>query len=215
MRHILFDFDGTVADTLPLIFAAFRSTFQQFLGQYVTDAQILAMFGPTETVILQNTLSPDQLDAGLAHFFEMYTKEHHRVANPPEIREMLASFQEAGIRMGIVTGKGRRSADISLREWDLDRYFEVVITGDEVSAPKPNPEGILLAMKQMGISAEETIYVGDSDVDVLAGKAAGLVTVGVRWLEVTQGNGLFNPEPDYRFSDVRAFRDWVLKESRG
>jgi phosphoglycolate phosphatase/pyrophosphatase PpaX len=215
MRHILFDFDGTVADTLPLIFTAFRSTFRQFLGQHVTDSQVLAMFGPTETVILQNALSPDQLDAGLSHFFEVYANEHHRVANPPEIREMLASFQEAGIRMGIVTGKGRRSADISLREWELDRYFEVVITGDEVSAPKPHPEGILSAMQQMGISAEETIYVGDSHVDVLAGKAAGLVTVGVRWLAVTQGDGLFDPEPDYRFSDVRAFRDWVLRESTG
>lgn len=212
MRHILFDFDGTVADTLPLIFTSFRSTFQQFLGKHYTDAQVLALFGPTETVILQNTLPPDQLDTGLAHFFEVYTNEHQRVANPPEIREMLARFKAAGIKMGIVTGKGRRSADISLREWGLDSFFEVVITGDEVSAPKPHPEGILSAMQQMGSAPEETIYVGDSSVDVRAGKAAGLVTVGVNWLAVTQGEGSFDPEPDYVFTKVEAFRDWVLAQ---
>jgi phosphoglycolate phosphatase/pyrophosphatase PpaX len=212
LRHILFDFDGTIADTLPLIFTSFRSTFQQFLGQHYTDSQVLSLFGPTETVILQKLLPADHLDTGLTHFFDVYTKEHQRVVNPPEIREMLDRFQAAGIKMGIVTGKGRRSADISLREWGLDSFFEVVITGDEVSQPKPHPEGILSAMQQMGLAPADTIYVGDSNADVLAGKAAGLVTVGVNWLAVTQGEGSFEPEPDFVFTDVASFRDWVLAD---
>ncbi|WP_400164707.1 HAD family hydrolase [Brevibacillus sp. TJ4] len=210
MRHILFDFDGTIADTLPLIFTSFRSTLQQFLGKHYSDSQILSLFGPTETVILKQLLPADQFDTGLAYFYDRYTEEHHRVTNPPEIVEMLALFQSKGIRMGVVTGKGRNSADISLREWGLDSYFEVVITGDEVSQPKPHPEGILAAMQQMGLSPNETMYVGDSNADVLAGKAAGLVTVGVNWLDVTQDAGSFDPEPDHRFTDVARFRDWVL-----
>jgi pyrophosphatase PpaX len=214
MRTILFDFDGTVADTLPLIFSAFRSTFQQFLHRHYTDEEIVAMFGPTETGILQAMIPADQAEAALDHFFRVYAEEHRRVQNPAEIALMLDRLREAGIVMGIVTGKGRRSADISLRAWGLARYFDVVITGDDVSKPKPDPEGILAAMERLGARAEQTLYVGDSDADVLAGRAANLITVGVDWLPVTQKAGRFQPEPDYLFTDPSAFADWVLAQRR-
>ncbi|MGF9800993.1 HAD family hydrolase [Brevibacillus agri] len=210
MRTILFDFDGTVADTLPLIFTAFRSTFQRFLQEHYTDEQIVALFGLTETGILQNRLPAHEHAAALDHFFAIYTSEHARVQNPGEIARMLEQLHAAGVQMGIVTGKGRRSADISLREWGLETYFSVVITGDDVSQPKPHPEGIFTALKELGSTAGETIFVGDSDADIVAGRAAGLTTVGVDWLPVTQKAGSFDPEPDYRFSDAQVFADWVL-----
>lgn len=210
IRTILFDFDGTVADTLPLIFAAFRSTFAHFLQKQYSDEQIVALFGPTETGIVKNELPPDLHEAALQHFFTAYDALHQDMQNPPEIAAMLESFRAAGIRMGIVTGKGRRSADISLARMALSAYFEVVVTGDDVTHPKPHPEGIFLAMEKLGAAAEDTIYVGDSDADVLAGQAAGVKTVGVNWLAVTQKAGVFDPPPDCQFSDVQSFVDWVL-----
>lgn len=212
MRTILFDFDGTVADTLPLIFTAFRSTFQHFLQKHYTDEEIISLFGPTETGIVQNELPPHKHEVALDHFFTVYADEHVRLQNPPEIARMLEQLRSAGIQMGIVTGKGRRSADISLREWQLSSFFDVVITGDEVTKPKPHPEGILLAIEQLGANALETIYVGDSDADVLAGRAAGLTTVGVDWLAVTQKAGKFDPQPDYLFTDVQSFVDWIMTQ---
>lgn len=212
MRTILFDFDGTVADTLPLIFTAFRSTFQHFLQKHYTDEQIIALFGPTETGIVKNELPPHEHEAALDHFFAAYSDEHVRLQNPPEIARMLEQLRTIGIQTGIVTGKGQRSADISLRQWHLSSYFDVVITGDDVTYPKPHPEGILLAMEQLGANASETIYVGDSDADVLAGRAAGLTTVGVDWLAVTQKAGMFDPQPDYLFTDVQSFVDWVMTQ---
>lgn len=123
---------------------------------------------------------------------------------------MLDQLRNAGFQLGIVTGKGSRSAEISLREWKLDGYFDIVITGDDVTDPKPHPEGILLAMQKLGADPRETIYVGDSDADVIAGRAAGLQTVGVNWLAVTQKGGKFDPAPDYLFTDVQSFVDWIL-----
>jgi len=213
MRTILFDFDGTVADTLPLIFTAFRATFQRHLQEHYTDEQIVALFGPTETDILKSKLPDHEHDAALSYFFDVYTKEHGRVQNPDEIVRMLEAFQQAGIKMGIVTGKGRRSADISLAVWGLTNYFDVVITGDEVTQPKPHPEGILSALQQLGAAPEEAIFVGDSDADVIAGRAAGLRTVGVDWLLVTQKAGSFDPAPDFLFTDVQDFTKWVLAQS--
>lgn len=212
MRTILFDFDGTVADTLPLIFTAFRATFQHYLQEHYTDEQIVAIFGPTETGILKGKLPEHEHDAALSYFFDVYTQEHQHVQNPDEITRMLEAFQQADIKMGIVTGKGRRSTDISLAAWELTKYFDVVITGDEVTQPKPHPEGILSALEQLGATPEEAIFVGDSDADVIAGRAAGLRTVGVDWLLVTQKAGSFDPAPDFLFTHVHDFTKWVLTQ---
>lgn len=127
------------------------------------------------------------------------------------VREMLTRFKQAGIRMGVVTGKGRRSADISLRVLQLAEYFDVMITGDDVVHPKPHPEGIFMAMRELGGEKETTCFVGDSDADIAAARAAGITAVGVNWLSVSQKTGGFTPKPDCVFTDTAAFMRWVLK----
>ncbi|WP_312117808.1 HAD hydrolase-like protein [Brevibacillus reuszeri] len=129
MRTILFDFDGTVADTLPLIFTAFRSTFQRHLNQHFSDEQIVALFGPTETEMIKKQLPIHEHEAALTHFFDVYTNEHQQLQKPAGIIRMLDAF--------------------------------------------------LAAMKQLHATPEETIFVGDSDADTIAGRAAGLKTVGL------------------------------------
>ncbi|MFY0545614.1 HAD family hydrolase [Brevibacillus sp. H7] len=214
IKTILFDFDGTVADTLPIIFHAFRSTFRMFLQQDYSDEQIVRLFGPTETVILEQMIPPEKQEEALRHFFQLYEQEHRLTAETELVRQMLASVQQAGIRMGVVTGKGRRSAEISLRALDLTHFFDVMITGDEVVLPKPHPEGICMAMKQLGAEKETTCFVGDSDADIKAARAACITAVGVNWLSVSQKTGGFTPEPDLVFTDPIAFVDWVQKNNR-
>jgi phosphoglycolate phosphatase/pyrophosphatase PpaX len=112
MKTILFDFDGTVADTLPAIFASFRSTFQRFLARHYSDREIVNLFGPAEIAILQSQIPADQHEMAIEHFFQMYSDLHRTILTPPAIFQMLSSLSEAGMQLGIVTGKGRRSADI-------------------------------------------------------------------------------------------------------
>ncbi|WP_251081456.1 HAD family hydrolase, partial [Frankia sp. Mgl5] len=83
------------------------------------------------------------------------------------------------MKLGIVTGKGSNSAEISIAQLQLAPFFPVVITGDDVAEPKPHPEGILLAMKLLQAEPQTTLYVGDSDSDIKAAKAAGVTSVGV------------------------------------
>ncbi len=151
MKTVLFDFDGTVADTLPIIFSAFRSTFHTFLNSAYPDEQIVGLFGPTETGILHKLIPAVNLHEAVEHFFHAYEREHSLPVENDPVREMLTHFKQAGIRMGVVTGKGRRSADISLRALELAEYFDVMITGDDVVHPKPHPEGIFMAMPNGGI----------------------------------------------------------------
>lgn len=208
---VLFDFDGTIADTLPAIFTAMRHTFYTYLQEHYSDQQIIELFGPPEAGIIQNKIPSAQYEEALHCFYEKYVDEHRELQTPLSLLTMLETFQQAGIKMGIITGKGRRSADLSLDALNLTPYFSLVIAGDEVTNHKPHPEGILHAMEQLQASPENTLYVGDSQADITAAKAAGIYAVGVNWFPASQSNGIFDPAPDVLFTDPDKMTEWLLK----
>jgi len=209
-KTVLFDFDGTIADTLPFCFTAFRSTFSTFLQKEYSDENIVSLFGPTEIEMIRAEIPGGHHEEAIEHFYRVYTEEQRRVQNPPKILQMVRMFHQTGIKMGIVTGKGKRSADISIELLQLQPYFSVVITGDDVEKPKPDPEGIHKALAAIGETADKVWFVGDSDADIWAAKAAGISAVGVNWFAVSQKMGGFQPEPDYFVTDPEQLMKIVL-----
>ena len=97
------------------------------------------------------------------------------------ITELLDELQNRGAPMGIMTGKGRDTADITLAELGWADRFKSVVTGDEVARPKPDPEGPLLVARELGIAPRECVFIGDSPADIQAGKSAGMRTVWAGW----------------------------------
>lgn len=209
-KTVLFDFDGTIADTLPCCFAAFHSTFAAFLSREYTDAQIVSLFGPTEIELIKKEIPAEYHEEAIEHFYRVYAEEQGREQNPPKILQMIGAFHRAGVKLGIVTGKGRRSADISIEHLQLKPFFSIVVTGDDVERPKPDPEGIYKAMTALGANADQTWFVGDSDTDIQAARAAGVTAVGVNWFSVSQKAGGLDPEPDFYFTDADEFVRIVL-----
>jgi phosphoglycolate phosphatase-like HAD superfamily hydrolase len=94
---------------------------------------------------------------------------------------MLAELKRRGVPMGVMTGKGVRSARITLEALGLADTFGAVVTGEDVTKQKPEPDGPLEAARQLGIAPADCAFVGDSPADVGAGKAAGMVTVVAAW----------------------------------
>src|SRR5699024_11363565 len=97
------------------------------------------------------------------------------------IIQLLEALKRKGYRLGIITSKGRRSLHISLEKLNMLNYFDDMIAYEDVSAPKPNPEGIVKLMEKYSASPNETLFYGDSDADIEAGLAAGVCTIGVSW----------------------------------
>jgi phosphoglycolate phosphatase/pyrophosphatase PpaX len=209
MRAIIFDFDGTVADTLPLIFHCFREVFRKYAGRQLTDKEIVGMFGPHEAGILQENLNPESFTEAVEDFYAEYVSHHEMlVKNDQAIMNLLHHLSEQGIKLGIVTGKGRRSTELSLEFLHLKQIFDVIITGDDVEKPKPHPEGIRLAMQRLGVNASETAYVGDSNADIRAAKAADVISFGVNWLGTSQ-ESRFSAQPDHYVTSTDQFLDIV------
>src|SRR5579864_9064339 len=115
IKGIIFDLDGTLADTLPVCFAAFRRAFHEFSGRIYTNEEITALFGPSEEgSILQ--IVPDRSEECLQVFLEEYERAHASCLEPfPGILDALRLLKDRGVKVAVVTGKGQHSAAISLR----------------------------------------------------------------------------------------------------
>ncbi|HJV17604.1 MAG TPA: HAD family hydrolase, partial [Bacillales bacterium] len=127
-----------------------------------------------------------------------------------EINNLLKRLKNDGYKLGIVTGKARRSLDLSLKRLEMTHFFDVIITGDDVESPKPHPEGINKALEQLNVSNNEAIFIGDSDADILAGKQANIHTIGVQWLPNYQTIE-FSVQPDELYSNISDFNQFLAE----
>ncbi|MGP4081146.1 HAD family hydrolase [Pseudalkalibacillus sp. R45] len=205
MKALIFDFDGTLANTLPVCFYAFQTVFNRYDERDLTDDEIKEMFGPSETGIIRENLSHADKDQAIELFYEKYSDSHRRLVDSnEEIIDLLTYVKDKGIKLGIFTGKARRSLKISLQELEMDGMFDVIITGDDVTNPKPHPEGLQKALTQLGVAENEAMFIGDSNADIEAGLAANVHTVAVQWLPDYQ-TAEFDSKPDSIYKSVNQF----------
>ncbi|WP_164669975.1 HAD family hydrolase [Virgibacillus doumboii] len=211
MKAIIFDFDGTLANTLPICSYAFQKVFKEFDNKNLSLDGIKAMFGPSETGIIRKNLTNVNKEQAIELYYKAYSENHSNLVKPDkEIDDMIKHLKDNGIKIGIVTGKARRSLDISLKALQMDKLFEIIITGDDVVKPKPHPEGIIKALSLLGVQNNEAMFIGDSDADIQAGNQANVHTVGVQWLPDYHTQE-FNTEPNSSFDSVQQLVDLVNK----
>jgi phosphoglycolate phosphatase/pyrophosphatase PpaX len=208
IRAVIFDLDGTLGDTLPLCIKAFRASIQPLASRTLSDAEIIATFGPSEEGTIR-MLIPDHYDRGLADYLQGYTAMHDSCPDPfPGILELLRSLRQRGVRIAMVTGKGPHSTTITLDRFSLTSFFEKIETGSPEGPVKA--AGIASVLKHWkGISRQEVIYVGDAPSDVTASRHAGVAVVGAAWAPTTNAGRLEAAQPDKLFYSVAAFSKWL------
>ncbi|TQR18531.1 HAD family hydrolase [Psychrobacillus soli] len=206
MKAIIFDFDGTLANTLPICYYAFQSVFKEFDNKNLSPEDIRAMFGPSETGIIRENLIHPNKEEAIELYYEKYLEKHVQlVERNSEVDDLLKIIKEKGCQLAIVTGKARRSLEISLKALQMDNLFDVIVTGDDVIEPKPHPEGILKVLSLLDLNKEDAMFVGDSEADVVAGVSAGVLTIGVQWLDVYQ-TADFITQPNQIMKEVKHFK---------
>lgn len=182
LRAILFDLDGTVLDSAELIITAFRQTCRARLGRDIDRGAILRAWS---LPIRQRfrALAPDQDEEELAReYLRRYLALHDRHARLyPAIPRVLDGLRERGYPLGVVTSKRRTTTRAAVDTFGLDRWFSVYITDEDVTRHKPDPEPVKAAASRLGVPPAEVLMVGDSPLDVAAGKAAGAWTAGALW----------------------------------
>jgi len=208
---LILDLDGTVADNSDMIIDIYRQILQKYLGRAYSRQEILSLFGPPEGAILKHLLPPESFEDALENFYRLYEERHAERAFLE--RQRLKEIRSWGLRLALFSGKGRRSAEITLRKLHLQGIFDVVVTGEDVSRSKPNPEGVRMALMKLEASPEEVLLVGDSPLDIQAGRAAGVETGAALW-GTKQRQELLTSAPDYIFPSVPDFIDHVRSRVR-
>ena len=200
---VLFDFDGTLIDTGPLILESFRYTAERFLDEVPPDELLMRNVGvPLRTQM--EALKPGSGDEMVACYREHNHAVHDTLARPfPHVDEVLGEMRSRGVPMGVVTSKGRTAFGMGSRLIGLDRYIEVTVTADDVDLHKPHPKPLEVCAERLGIRVGRTMYLGDSVHDVTAALRAGSIAVAALWGGMFTEEALIASGPDYALQEIR------------
>ncbi|MDR7555292.1 MAG: HAD-IA family hydrolase [Armatimonadota bacterium] len=199
MRCVLFDLDGTLLDSYRLISEAFRHACQEVLGRDLTEEEITADWGAPLRRRFERLpgVRPEQVRPLMDAYLTAYEAAHDRLARLfPGVPEMLDALRARGCRMAIVTSKRRRTTDLAVRAFGLDRWIDVVVTEQDTPRPKPAPDPIWHALHALGATPADALLVGDGVFDIEAARRAGVRAVAALWGSREAGR-LRAAGPDY------------------
>ena len=181
---LLFDFDGTVADTDPMIIAAMNILYDKYRGGRRSPVEKIVYFsGPP----IRGTLKEEFPDMDIDFMYEEFRKLSielypSTVELFPHCRESLLSLKQKGYHIGLVTNKIRSSTLFCLNLLDLEGYFDVLMCFDDVKHPKPNGEPIVKAANELGeFDLNKVLYIGDNELDLVSADNAGVDCALVSW----------------------------------
>lgn len=209
LRGIIWDVDGTLCDTLPLCIAAFRSCLAPRLRRTPTDAEIVAGFGATEAGTIRKFV-PDDWQSAEREFLDCYERDHDASARVFDgVVAMLATLRDRGLRQAVVTGKGMRTATITLERLGLRPFVERVETGSDAGPIKP--DGIRAILAAWQLPPASVAYVGDTPYDVRAANECGVLALRAAWSQTSGGMADESAKPAATFDSPNALLAWALE----
>lgn len=183
-KAILFDFDGTLANTAPGIVSTMNETFRT-MGLPVPDEEATRQtigLPLVECIRRLGAESEESALKGVDIYRSLFPKcELNLITMFPGVEDTVRSLYAKGIRLGICTSRGRESLKRILSRYDLLDKFEDMVTMSDNITPKPAPDMVLVLLERMGLKAEDVIVVGDTTFDILMGSSAGCRTVAVTY----------------------------------
>lgn len=181
IKLVAFDLDGTIADTIPLCIRAVKEAVTPYVGHELSDGDVIQTFGLNEQGMIGSVVDAPYEELALEDFYVTYKKLHGQMCPQPfpGIRELITGLKQNGIVVALVTGKGAKSCDIILRQFDMNTMFDKVLTGNAERNIKA--DSLKWLLRNYHLSACEMVYVGDTVSDIIACKAVGIDCLSAAW----------------------------------
>ena len=184
MKALFFDLDGTLLDTLDDLNLSLNYIMQKFGYPTLEKNQVRALLGSGVKYLVTNALpisAQDRVDEILPEFKAYYDiHKDDNTAPYDKVIEMLKAVKEKGYKTAIVSNKYDKAVQ-QLKNSIFSGYIDFALGQVDGVANKPAPDGVNLALEKLGVSKEEAVYVGDSEVDLLTAKNANLRCIACSW----------------------------------
>lgn len=182
IKLIIFDLDGTLVDSIVDIKDAVNFALAPTGMKEKTVEEVRLMVGGGISLLFEKTLNGnvERFDESMDRFFEYYfehtTDSTVLYEGVEETIKKLDSFKK-----GVISNKREIFVKKVIEELHIDKEFDLIFGSDSVDEKKPSPKPIYEMLDILKVKAEDAVIVGDSDVDIMAGNAAGIRTVGVTY----------------------------------
>jgi phosphoglycolate phosphatase len=213
MDLIIFDLDGTLIDSRLDLANAVNATRHHMGMAPLENPRVCSYVGNGAPVLIRRALgdqaSESQIAAALDYFLRYYGE--HKLDYTtlyPGVRETLDRLRAAGRKMAVLTNKPVRVSRAILEGLGTGAYFFQVYGGNSFAFKKPHPVGVETLMREAGVSADRTVMVGDSSVDVETARNAGVAVCGVTY--GFQPETLLDPAPDWKIDRIEELADQLL-----
>jgi len=194
---VLFDLDGTLIDSGPIILASMQHAVRTVLGREIADEELASTIGGQGLVVQMQALDPERVDELVEAYREHNDPLHDTLEAFDGILDVLPRLRAEGRRLGIVTAKRHRTVSLALDRFPrLADQFDVVVAHEDTERHKPDPDPVLAAIERLDGEPSGAAYVGDSPFDIQAAKAAGAFAVAVGWGGIHSDERLLAEEPD-------------------
>lgn len=198
---VVFDLDGTLADTFPTVLRIFNRLMLERTGREWQLEELIPYFGPPESVMIKRMFPrAEEHEPMIADYYRLSREDGRDIKPFAGIRQLVHGLRNAGVKLGVYSGASTEAARIRVGHAGLLDFFDEVLGGDAVSKYKPHPEGLLKLIERFEVDPGATAYIGDMVADVEAGRSAGATTVAVTWGAGTR-DALFAAKPDHLIDD--------------
>ena len=205
IQAVLFDLDGTLADTAPDLGGALNAVLRRhnLPEKSIAEIRPYAGHGAAGLIKLGAGITPDHTDytRWRAEYLDEYDSRYAQDTTLfGGVNELIAELGKRGIKWGIITNKPMRFTDKLVPELGFIIPPAVVVSGDTCDEPKPSIKPMLYACGQIHADPQHTLYVGDAERDIQAGRNAGMKTVLAEWGYISDEDDTDSWQPDYRIA---------------
>lgn len=181
IKGLIFDLDGTLIDSYPLTTFAFKEVIKKWGDVELTEDEIYLSFGPPEKEIFKNYVGKENLEKCYNEYVRIFEENIERIRVFEGIREVLTELKGLRMPVGIFTGRGRELSLKLIELKNLTLFIDELVSSEDVPHPKPYPDGVEEVCRRLGLKPGQCLHVGDSFMDIIAGKKAGAITAGALW----------------------------------
>lgn len=184
-RLVILDFDGTLADTQPIIIASIQHTLHELHLPPRSDAECRSIIGLPLAQCFSTLCDVD--DTTAERCADIYRRVFDELNTDgsvtlfPHVIETIKGLHNQGLQIAICSSRGRPTLDGFVKTFRLESLVEMVVSANDVEHHKPHPEPVQKILQALAVKPEHAIMVGDASYDILLGRAAGCRTVGVTY----------------------------------